>query len=263
MTQFQFFAVARLPSPNTGRRYQILSKNQHDRQHSNEKLDLERVADEYVRLRYQKELLQKHQSHQPHHHQRPPINYPQEIVGPGFSFLYPINTKNNEYQPQNPNEPLEFAVQPFDSRYFEPSVDASEDIEVNNAGGYDSADEGNTYFNSPNGVKNDVFTSNNNNDDSEIPSDSISLIPPPMHVLESKQQTDRILHRNQMKTKNVQQQQEDVMQKPMQVDFDNTMSLYIVALIAGLSCAFSTGVSQCCVTNSIMTSNLINSVVYL
>lgn len=63
-----------------------------------------------------------------------------------------------------------------------------------------------------------------------------------MHVHDSG--TDKILHRAQQKQARLQQQAaSDVMQKPLQVEFDNTMSLYIVALIAGLSCAFSTGVS--------------------
>lgn len=191
----------------------------------------------------QKQFQQQHLLlEQQHHHQNSPLNYQQEIIEPGFSYFYPTNTKNNENQPPNHNEPFEFALQPFDSRYYEKSKDIED-----NAGGYENADEGISYFNNQNSERNDVFTSNNqNSDESEIPTDDLSLIPPPMHVLENKQ-TDRILHRNQMKPKNVQQQQQDVMQKPiMQVDFDNTMSLYVVALIAGLSCAFSTGVSQYC-----------------
>lgn len=218
-----------------GRRYQILSQNQQERQRSSEQL--ERVFAEWARLRLQKQIHHQNQLNQQKHHQRPPLsslNYPQEIIGPGFSFLYPavVNTKNSEDAPQNiPNEPYEFAVQPFDSRYYSPSDQSSDNIDEI-AARYENAD----YNIDPNSMTGDVFSnSNNNNDD--------SLIPPPMHVHgeNKQQQTDRILHRNQLKQKNVQQQ--DVMQKPLQVDFDGTMSLYIVALIAGLSCAFSTGVS--------------------
>lgn len=192
---------------------------------------------EWARLRLQKQIHQQHQLQQ-----RPPSahnNYPQELVGPGFSFLYPINTKTIE----NANDPYEFAVQPFDSRYYKTALEPSEDID-DIAARYDNNES--PYFNSGQNsmTGDDVFTNNeSSNDENDVGSDGISLIPPPMHVNENnKLQTDRILHRNQMKQKSVQQQQ-DVLQKPLQVDFDNTMSLYIVALIAGLSCAFSTGVS--------------------
>lgn len=219
-----------------GRRYQILSQNQQERQRSSEQL--ERVFAEWARLRLQKQIHHQNQLNQQKHHQKPPLsslNYPQEIIGPGFSFLYPavVNTKNSEDAPQNNlNEPYEFAISSFDSRYYEPSDQSSDNIDEI-AARYENTD----YNIDPNSMTGDVFSnSNNNNDD--------SLIPPPMHVHgeNKQQQTDRILHRNQLKQKNVQQQQ-DVMQKPLQVDFDGTMSLYIVALIAGLSCAFSTGVS--------------------
>lgn len=240
MTQFSLSTGCSLII--TGRRFQILSQNQQERQRSSEQL--ERVFAEWARLRLQKQIHQQHQLKQQHHHQRPPLsslNYPQEVIGPGFSFLYPaVNTKNIEDAPQNPNEPYEFAVQPFDSRYYEPSVDRASDSIDDIAARYENGD----YNIDPNSMIGDVFSNNNHNtDDSGAPSDS--LIPPPMHVHgENKQQPpDRILHRNQVKQKNVQQQQ-DVMQKPLQVDFDSTMSLYIVALIAGLSCAFSTGVSR-------------------
>ena len=118
------------------------------------------------------------------------------------------------------NEPIEFAVQPFDSRYYETSEDVTDDVDDNNA----------------NVISESISEPDRAENKNKI------LIPPPMHVHETGPTQDKILHRaQQQKTKNV-QPQPDVMQKPLQVEFDNTTSLYIVALIAGLSCAFSTGV---------------------
>lgn len=155
------------------------------------------------------------------HHKQ---HIPQEITGPGFSFILPPMSKA-DFNRDNA-EPIQFAVEPFDSRYYENSdgEEAADDLEEN----------GNTM--------------SENINDSELPAAEASnkiLIPPPMHVHENGN-TDKILHRAQQKlarNQQQQQQQSDVMQKPLQVEFDNTMSLYIVALIAGLSCAFSTGVS--------------------
>lgn len=128
---------------------------------------------------------------------------------------------------KNSDEPITFAVQPFDSRYYE-NTDAEDIADV---------------FGETRNVVNENFN------DAELPIENKNkiLIPPPMHVMHESG-TDKILHRAQQKQAKIQQQQaaaaaSDVMQKPMQVEFDNTMSLYIVALIAGLSCAFSTGVS--------------------
>lgn len=154
-----------------------------------------------------------------HHHQKQHAA-PQEITGPGFSFILPPITKANFHK--DSNEPIQFAVQPFDSRYYENTEgeDVAEEI-----------DENSNVLNEPI-ADSDLRAEGKNN----------ILIPPPMHVHEGGT-SDKILHRAQQKQAKVQQAPDVVQQKPLQVEFDNTTSLYIVALIAGLSCAFSTGVS--------------------
>lgn len=174
---------------------------------------LAKFIEDQARLKFQQQIHQ--------HHQKQPI--PQEITGPGFSFILPPMTKVDLNRDNN--EQIQFAVEPFDSRYYESSdgEETADDFEENSN------------------------PMNENVNDFELPAaeeaNSKILIPPPMHVNGN---TDKILHRAQQKlARNQQQQQQsDVMQKPLQVEFDNTMSLYIVALIAGLSCAFSTGVSS-------------------
>ena len=161
-----------------------------------------------------------------HQHHQKQNSIPQEITGPGFSFVLPPMTKADFNR--DSDEPIKFAVPPFDSRYYE------------NTDGEEAADE----FEENQRVNSDLRADTKNK----------ILIPPPMHVHESGT-SDKILHRAQQKlARNQQPAPPDVMQKPLQVEFDNTMSLYIVALIAGLSCAFSTGVS-CCAIAIIMTSN--------
>lgn len=167
---------------------------------------LSKFIEEQARMKFQQQIQ---------HHQRQ--HAPQEIAGPGFSFLMPTLSKAEFNRQQN--SPIEFAVPPFDSRYYEQSdddaVDETEDSIVSeNVGELERAD-----------YKNKI------------------LIPPPMHVNDAGT-TDKILHRGQNKlAAKANQAQQDVVQKPMQMEFDNTTSLYMVALIAGLSCAFSTGVS--------------------
>jgi hypothetical protein len=181
---------------------------------------LERLYENWARFKFQKQMQQQHQK----------PSYPREITGPGFSFIYP--SKQN----QNANLPYEFGVPPFDSRFYEERSDVDENAYEIDDDLYDPRNRANN--------QNDVYisNSNNNNDnDNDAMSDNKILIPSPMHV--NKQPAVGILHRSQVKQKNAQNQQ-DVLQKPLQVEFDNTMSLYIVALIAGLSCAFSTGVSK-------------------
>lgn len=163
---------------------------------------LSKFIEEQARMKFQQQF-----------HQRQHV--PQEMVGPGFSFLMPTLTKAESNRQLS--SPIEFAVPPFDPRYYEPSddaVDEPEDVVSETLGERERAD-----------YKNKI------------------LIPPPMHVNDVGT-TDKILHRGQNKlaAKAIQAQQ-DVVQKPMQMEFDNTTSLYMVALIAGLSCAFSTGVS--------------------
>lgn len=157
--------------------------------------------------------FQQQMSHQHHQKQN---SIPQEITGPGFSFVLPSMTKA-EFN-RGSDEPIQFAVPPFDSRYYE------------NTEGEEVADE--------------IEENQSVNSDIRAETKNKILIPPPMHVLESGT-SDKILHRAQQKLARNQQAAPEVMQKPLQVEFDNTMSLYIVALIAGLSCAFSTGVRHC------------------
>lgn len=168
------------------------------------------------------------QIHQHHHKQN---NVPQEITGPGYSFVLPPLTK--EDFEKDSNDQIQFAVPPFDSRYYE------------NTDGEDVIDD----FEEPSNTRQENFQ------DAELRAEIKNkiLIPPPMHVVPHESGTgDKILHRAQQKLAKTQQAAPDVMQKPImqQVEFDNTMSLYIVALIAGLSCAFSTGVSYCTILRS-------------
>lgn len=194
-----------------GRRHQLTQNQQDDKHYLIEQLS--KFIEEQARMRFQQQI---------HHHQKQHAA-PQEITGPGFSFILPSMTKADFNK--DSDAPIQFAVQPFDSRFYE-----------NNADGDEVADEFDENSNL-------VFENAN---DPEVPSENKNkiLIPPPMHVMHESG-TDKILHRAQQKQAKLQQQQtaSDVMQKPLQVEFDNTMSLYIVALIAGLSCAFSTGVS--------------------
>lgn len=203
MTHYLSFAVL-------GRRHQLTQNQQVKENYLLE--ELTKIIEEKARMR----LQQLHQRQQKH-------PAPQEITGPGFSFMLPPMTKA-EFN-KDSDEPIQFAVEPFDSRYYETKFDE------------DTADE----------IDDSSNTLSENGNESDLPADGKSkiLIPPPMHVHHHGSGTsDKILHRAQMKQAKMQQTTPDVMQKPLQVEFDNTMSLYIVALIAGLSCAFSTGVSR-------------------
>jgi hypothetical protein len=134
----------------------------------------------------------------------------------------------------NDNGPIQFAVQPFDSRYYEQSL-PQDDEEI-------AIDE------TP--LEPEIITTTKSNVVEGGVGRNKILIPSPMHVIENSQTSgetqSRILHRKQQK----QQQQlknsaSDVSQKPLQTEFDNSnMNLYLVALIAGISCAFSTGVGR-------------------
>lgn len=197
MTQFELLLA--------GRRHQISQVNDDDKQILIEQLS--KFIEEQARIRFQQQINQHHPKHV----------IPQEITGPGFSFVLPTMTKA-EFN-KDSDEPIEFAVQPFDSRYYQNSDTDADDDDV----------EENTN------VLNEEIRKNQ------------MLIPPPMHVHDSDKVADKILHRAQLKQQQKIQQAQDVMQKPLQVEFDNTTSLYIVALIAGLSCAFSTGVSCCAI----------------
>lgn len=189
------------------RRHQTEQNRHEDKNYLIEQLS--KFIEEQARMRFQQQMN--------HQHLQKQNSIPQEITGPGFSFVLPSMTKADFNR--DSDEPIQFAVPPFDSRYYE------------NTDGEDVADEENPHVNS----------------DLRVDSKNKILIPPPMHVHESGT-SDKILHRAQQKLARNQQQAPDVMQKPMQVEFDNTMSLYIVALIAGLSCAFSTGVSCCAIS---------------
>lgn len=202
-----------------GRRHQLAENPQNDPQGSywieHIENELSRYREEQARLRFQQQIHQQHLQKQ--------NAAPQEITGPGFSFILPPITKA-EFNKDN-GQPFQFAVKPFDSRFYENSdgEEPAEDVD-------ESSNASNNEFEQTLENKNKI------------------LIPPPMHVMHESGSTDKILHRAQQKAKLQQQQQQqqaaaDVMQKPLQVEFDSTMSLYIVALIAGLSCAFSTGVS--------------------
>jgi hypothetical protein len=160
-----------------------------------------------------------------------------EISGPGFTFQAPL-TENGDFINES-DEPIQFAVQPFDSRFFESyrqDVDMEESVDPEKSEEIERPilpvlqQQENPIRAGIGELKNKI------------------LIPSPMHVHDtaSSESQSRILHRAQQKLQQQQllnKQPSDVLQKPLQVEFDNTTSLYIVALIAGLSCAFSTGVS--------------------
>jgi hypothetical protein len=191
-----------------GRRHQISENGQFDKNDLIEKLS--KYIEEQARMRFQQQIHQHHKQHVA----------PQEITGPGFSFIMPPMNKENFIR--DSDQAIQFAVQPFDSRYYE----TSDGEEMTDNFGEDT---------------NSLNEENREELDPVPESKNKILIPPPMHVHESGT-TDKILHRAQQKQART-QTPPDVLQKPLQVEFDNTMSLYIVALIAGLSCAFSTGVS--------------------
>lgn len=179
---------------------------------------------------------------------------PQEINGPGFAFQLPQYDAANDF---TINDKIEFAAKPFDPRYYEPSPQQQEQQEI-----YEEIDPQQQQQQQPQNAEDDDLILET---ESGVKSASIEtpvrnnkiLIPSPMHVAPlstgGDSQSQRILHRAQQKLQQQQQlqflnnkQASDVLQKPLQVEFDNTTSLYIVALIAGLSCAFSTGVSFFC-----------------
>lgn len=143
-------------------------------------------------------------------------------------------TKINQGLVDN-DEPIQFAVQPFDSRYYEQLI-PQEDEEI-------AVDE------TP--LEREIVTTTKTNVvESGFGRLNKILIPSPMHVLENAQTSgetqSRILHRKQQKQQQLlKQSASDVSQKPLQMEFDNSnMNLYLVALIAGISCAFSTGVGR-------------------
>lgn len=193
---------------------------------------IEKLSD-FIDQQARRKFLQQIQ-YQSHLQQYQQQEQPQEIPGPGFSFeLPPTLIKSN-----NDNEEIQFAVPPFDSRYYEqiPLLVENDDDDDDNI----AVDE------VP--VETETATTAKSNK-AVVETKNKILIPSPMHVLDSQSNdlNSRILHRAQQKQQQSQlqknqRQENDVLQKPMQVDFDNTTSLYIVALIAGLSCAFSTGV---------------------
>lgn len=190
-------------SPGTSEERQILIEQ------------LSNFIDQQARKKFQQQMhFQNHL-----HHQQQKIQH-SEIPGPGFTFELPppILKENSE------NNEIQFAVPPFDSRYYEQNLLPVEDDEI----AIDDAPAADIAVTT---MKNKI------------------LIPSPMHVVDSQSSeiNSRILHRAQQKQQQQQlqknqRQENDVLQKPLQNDFDNTTSLYIVALIAGLSCAFSTGV---------------------
>lgn len=181
---------------------------------------LTEMIDQQARKKFQQQMYFQHRQYQP-----------QEISGPGFSFELPPPILKGSRD----NDEIQFAVQPFDSRYYEQVPIEDDEIAI---------DEAPIESNIATTTKNNLMFEKSN-------SRNKILIPSPMHVLENSQSNElnsRILHRAQQKQQQLMQQknqkmENDVMQKPLQVEFDNTTSIYIVAIIAGLSCAFSTGVS--------------------
>lgn len=162
---------------------------------------------------------------------------PQQITGPGFSFELPPPpqiSKGLSSEMGDNEEPIQFAVDPFNPRYYEQSVPQEEEEEI-------AIDE------AP--IEPEIATTVKSNVVEGIGRNKI-LIPSPMHVHESSQSSgetqSRILHRAQQKQQQLlKQSASDVSQKPLQMEFDHSnMNLYLVALIAGISCAFSTGVGH-------------------
>lgn len=175
---------------------------------------LSNFIDQQARRRFQQQIHK--------HHQKP--QHPAEITGNGFSFLLPPAIVKGDFQAES-DAPIQFAVPPFDSRYYQENIATHDYDEENQESLTDAEDSDQTLLND--NVEQISITEGNKNK---------ILIPSPMHVHESERISLQPIGKEANK-------QPDVMQKPLQSEFDNTMSLYIVALIAGLSCAFSTGVS--------------------
>jgi hypothetical protein len=217
--------------------YNLQKKNDKEREYLIEQL--ENYIDQQARRKFLEKIHLNNQQKQ----------FPQEINGPGFAFLLP------QYNPSgfgNVNNDIEFAATPFDPRYYEPSPPQEEQQPQNFEDFDEQVSDDDLPLESEIGVKSTSIEAPLNENRNKI------LIPSPMHVNDAlssgpllsagESQSQRILHRAQQKQQQLQQQllnkqASDVQQKPLQVEFDNTTSLYIVALIAGLSCAFSTGVS--------------------
>lgn len=232
---FFFFCSFKIEkfNENVGRRrhqYNLQNVNDNEKEYLIEQLT--NYIDQQARRKFQQQM-----QFQQHHQKQYASAVPQEINGPGFAFQLPQYSSSGF---GSVNDDFEFAVTPFDPRYYEPSAQNFEDFDEQNV------DEDLT-LDTETGVKTASVEVPINENKNKI------LIPSPMHVNDAPSPTDaqsqRILHRAQQKQLQQQQQQQllnkqaDVLQKPLQVEFDNTTSLYIVALIAGLSCAFSTGVS--------------------
>ncbi|CAG9797332.1 unnamed protein product [Chironomus riparius] len=213
----------------SGRRrhqYNLQNVNDNDKEYLIEQLS--NYIEEQARRKFQQQMQFQQ------HHQKQYASVPQQINGPGFSFQLPQYTNGGF---GSVNDDFDFAVTPFDPRYYEPSTQNFEDFDEQNV-------DDDLTLDTEIGVKTASVEVPMNENKNKI------LIPSPMHVNDAPSPTDtqsqRILHRAQQKQLQQQQQQllnkqTDVLQKPLQVEFDNTTSLYIVALIAGLSCAFSTG----------------------
>jgi len=226
------------------RRHQFNLQNVNDNEKEYLIEQLTNYIDQQARRKFQQQMQYQH------NHQKQYASIPQEINGPGFAFQLPPYSSSGF---GSVNDDFEFAVTPFDPRYYEPSPQNFEDFDEQNV------DEGLTLDDTDTGVKTASV---------EVPLNEMKnkiLIPSPMHVNDAPSPTDtqsqRILHRAQQKQLQQQQQQllnkqADVLQKPLQVEFDNTTSLYIVALIAGLSCAFSTGVSFNIIKNTLFSIQL-------
>jgi hypothetical protein len=223
--------------------YNLQKQNDKEREYLIEQL--ENYIDQQARRKFLEKIQMNNQQKQ----------FPQEINGPGFAFLLP------QYNPSgfsSVNDDIEFAATPFDPRYYEPSPPQEEQQSQNFEDFDEQVSDDDLPLESEIGVKSTSIEAPLNENRNKI------LIPSPMHVNDvpsysslssgpllsaGESQSQRILHRAQQKQQQLLQQQllnkqADVQQKPLQVEFDNTTSLYIVALIAGLSCAFSTGVSN-------------------
>lgn len=89
---------------SAGRRHQLTQNNQDDKHYLIEQLS--KFIEEQARMRFQQQINQQH------HHKQHAV--PQEITGPGFSFVLPAMTKADFNK--DSDAPINFAVQPFDSR---------------------------------------------------------------------------------------------------------------------------------------------------
>lgn len=144
-----------------------------------------------------------------------------ESVGPAFTYQSPPLK-----HPANPNDPIDFAVGPSDSRFYDRTL--SVDL--------DSAYKGNN-FNPYKMSEKELMDQNPNRNVPPSPQD----IKPKLPIHFNQQSLENKLRHNEQRFDEnlLPQRMNGVIQRP--VEMDGAMAMYIVALIGGISAAVTVG----------------------